>query len=112
MLHGSELGTALLTWWPTDSHLNEIFSPHFAVIGSAAEVSDANDIVQPEAGTLEKMLTAVPGPMRFIPTHKGHGLPGSEIEALPTRPGSMKNLADFPLTPQFTTPNHQEVLNL
>src|SRR5205814_1648028 len=34
---------------------------------------------------------------RFIPTHKGQGLPTSEIAALPTRSGSMKNPTYFAL---------------
>jgi len=98
-----QLGNDLLTWWPAGSHLNEIFGPRYAVIGSAVGISYANSIVQPEAGTLEERLTAVPGPMRLIPTHKGQGLPSSEIEALPTRSGSMKNPTYFPLTPQSFT---------
>ena len=79
------------------------FGPRYAVIGSAVGVSDANGIGQPEAGTLEARLTAVPGPARFIPTHKGQGLPASEIAALPTRSGSMKNSTYFALTPQSFT---------
>jgi hypothetical protein len=63
-------------------------------------VSDANGIDQPEAGTLEARLTAIPGPMRFIPTHRGQGLPTSVIAALPTRSGSVKNSTYFALTPQ------------
>ena len=98
-----QLGTDLLTWWPAGAHLNEMFGPRYAVIGSAVGVSDANGIGQPEAGTLEARLTAVPGPARFIPTHKGQGLPASEIAALPTRSGSMKNSTYFALTPQSFT---------
>jgi erythromycin esterase-like protein len=107
-----QLGNDLLIWWPVGSHLNEIFGPRYAVIGSAAGVSDANGIGQPEAGTLEERLTAVPGPMRFIPTHKGQGLPASQITAIPTRSGSVKNSTYFPLTPQsFTDFNWLAVLN-
>ncbi len=98
-----QLGTNLLTWWPAGAHLNEMFGPHYAVIGSAVGVSDVNGIGQPEAGTLEARLTAVPGPARFIPTHKGQGLPTLEIAALPTRSGSMKNSTYFALTPQSFT---------
>src|SRR5262249_42056262 len=68
-----QLGTDVYTWWPAGSHLNEMLG--YAVTGSAVGVSDANGIGQPEAGTLEARLTAVPGPARFIPTHKGQGLP-------------------------------------
>jgi erythromycin esterase len=98
-----QLGTNLLTWWPAGAHLNEMFGPHYAVIGSAVGESLANGIGQPEAGTLEARLTAVPWPARFIPTHKGRGLPTSEIAALPTRSGSMKNPTYFALTPQSFT---------
>ncbi len=98
-----QLGPDLLIWWPAGSHLNEMFGPRYAVIGSAVGVSDANGIGQPEAGTLEARLTAAPGPARFIPTHKGQGLPTSAIAALPTRSGSMKNPTYFALTPQSFT---------
>ncbi len=98
-----QLGPDLLTWWPVGSHLNEMFGLRYAVIGSAVGVSDVNGIGQPEAGTLEARLTAVPGPARFIPTHKGQGLPTSAIAALPARSGSLKNPTYFALTPQSFT---------
>lgn len=98
-----QLGDNLLIWWPAGAHLNEIFGPRYAVIGSAVGVSDDNGIWQPEAGALEARLTEVPGPAHFIPTHKGQRLPGSEIAALPIRSGSMKNPTYFPLTPQSLT---------
>ncbi len=98
-----QLGADVYTWWPVGSHLNEMFGPRYAVIGSAVGESPANGIGRPEAGTLEARLTAVPGPARFIPTHKGQGLPTSAIAALPTRSGSMKNPTYFPLTPQSFT---------
>ena len=56
-----QLGTDLLIWWPAGAHLNEMFGQRYAVIGTAVGVSDANGIGQPEAGTLEARLTAVPG---------------------------------------------------
>ncbi len=98
-----QLGTDLQTWWPVGSHLNEMFGPRYAVIGSAVGESLANGIGQPETGTLENRLTAVPGPVRFIPTHRGQGLPTSAIATLPTRSGSMKNTTYFALTPQSFT---------
>ena len=98
-----QLGNDLLTWWPVGSHLNEMFGPCYAVIGSAVGVSGANGIGQPEAGTIEARLTAVTGPARFIPTYKGRELPSSEISSLPTRSGSIKNPTYFPLTPQSLT---------
>jgi len=80
-----------------------MFGPRYVVIGSAIGVSDANGIGQPEAGTLEARLTALPGPVRFIPTRKGQEIPSSAIAALPTRPGSMKNPTYFALTPKSFT---------
>ncbi len=98
-----QVGPEVYTWWPAGSHLNEMFGPRYAVIGSAVGESLANGIGQPEAGTLEAGLTAVPGPVGFIPTHQGQGLPTSGIAALPTRSGSMKNSTYFALTAQSFT---------
>jgi erythromycin esterase len=98
-----QLGNYLLTWWPAGSHLNEMLGSRYAVIGSAVGVSDANGIGTPEAGTLEACLTAAPGPLRFIATHKGKGLPSSKISALKTRSGSAKNSTYFALTAQSIT---------
>ena len=98
-----QLGTDLLIWWPAGAQLNEIFGSHYAVIGTAVGVSEANGISEPEAGTLEARFTSSPGPGRFIPTYKSQGLPASEIEALPIRSGSMKNSTYFALTPQSFT---------
>lgn len=98
-----QLGPDLLVWWPAGAHLREMFGPRYAVVGSAVGVSDANGIGPPEAGTLEAHLTAAPGPARFIPTHKGQGLPASAVDALPTRSGSTKNPTYFALTPQSCT---------
>lgn len=92
-----QLGTEQLTWWPAGAHLNEMFGLRYAIIGSAVGVSPANGIGQPEPGTLENRLTTVPGPARFIPTHRGQGLP---IAAIQTRSGSTKNPSYFALTPQ------------
>ncbi len=91
------------SWWPAGAHLSEMFGARYAVIGSAVGVSDANGIGQPEVGTLEARLTAVPGPTRFIPTHNGQGLPTAAIAALPTRTGSTKNPTYVALTPQSFT---------
>jgi len=96
-------GAELYEWWSVGSHLNEMFGARYAVIGSAVGISEANGIGQPEAGTLESLLMAAPGPMRFIPTHRGRGLPAAALAALPTRSGSVKNLTYFPLTAQSLT---------
>jgi erythromycin esterase len=95
-----QLGADLYTWWPAGAHLHEMFGPRYAVIGSAVGESLTIGIGKPESGTLESRLTAVPGPMRFLPTHRGQGLPASTIAALPTRSGSMKNPTYFALTSQ------------
>jgi len=84
-------GNETVSWWPVGSHLHELFGRRYVVIGSALGESSANGIGQPEAGTLEAMLTSTRGPVRFIPTHQGQGLPAAEIAALPLRSGSMKN---------------------
>ena len=95
-----QLGPHALVWSPVGAHLAEMFGPRYAVIGSALGTSEANGIGQPEPGTLEARLTAAPGPARFIPTHRGQGLPAAEIAALPARSASLKNTTYFALTPQ------------
>jgi erythromycin esterase len=95
-----QLGENLLIWWPAGAQLDEMFASRYAVIGSAVGVSDEIGIGQPEAGSLEALLTATPGPARFTPTHKGEGLPASDIAALPMRSGSKRNSSYFALTPQ------------
>src|SRR5579872_2084881 len=84
-------GNETVSWWPVGSHLHELFGRRYVIIGSAVGESLANGIGQPEAGTLEARFTSAPGPVRFIPTHHGQGLPASEIAALPIRSGSKKN---------------------
>lgn len=98
-----QIGADLHTWWPAGAHLDTLLGPRYAVIGSAVGVSEANGIGQPEAGTLEARLTTIPGPARFIPTHRGQGLPPAAIADLPIRSGSMKNPTYFALTPQSFT---------
>jgi erythromycin esterase len=93
-------GSDLYVWWPAGAHLNEILGSRYAVIGTAVGESPTNGIGQPEAGTLEHRLTAVPGPARFIPTYRGQTLPTAAIAALPTRSPSVKNSTYFALTPQ------------
>lgn len=84
-------GNETVIWWPVGSHLHTMFGHRYGVIGSAVGTSPANGIGQPEDDTLEARLTSAPGPVRFIPTHHGHGLPAEEIAALPVRSGSQKN---------------------
>ena len=98
-----QLGADTLAWWPAGAHINAMFGSRYAVIGTAIGVSEVNGIGEPEAGTLEARLRAVPGPVRFIPTHEGQGLPASEIASLSIRSGSTKNSTYFALTPQSLT---------
>jgi erythromycin esterase-like protein len=97
------LGSEVLVWWPAGAHLDAMLGARHAAIASAVGVSEANGIGQPDAGTLEARLTAAPGPARFIPTHRGQGLPAAAVAALPTRSGSMRNPTYFPLTPASLT---------
>ena len=97
------LGADLITWWPAGSQLDTMLGPRYAVIGSAVGVSEDNGIGRPEPGTLEALLTSLPGPARFIPTRKGRAFPDARIAALPTRSGSIKNPTYFALTPQSFT---------
>jgi len=95
-----QLGPDLLTWWPVGAHLSAMFGARYVVNGSALGVSAENEIGQPEAGTLEAMLTATQGPGRFFPT-AGHS--EAETAAIPVRSGSTVNFSYFPLTPQSFT---------
>ncbi|HZU69714.1 MAG TPA: erythromycin esterase family protein [Ktedonobacteraceae bacterium] len=96
-------GNETMNLWPVGSHLHERFGRRYAVIGSAIGESVANGIGQPEAGTLEARFTAAPGPVRFIPTHQGQGLPAEEMATLPIRSGSQKNRSYEPLNTQSFT---------
>ncbi len=95
-----QLGPHALAWWTAGAQLDAILGTGYAVIGSAVGVSGDGGIGRPEAGTLEALLTATPGPARFVPTHRGRGLPAEEIAALPTRSASTRNSTYFPLTPR------------
>ena len=97
------LGLETVTWWTAGSQLHEMFGERYAVIGTGIGLSDDNGIQEPEAGTLEARFISTPGPIRFVPTHKGEVIPAVEIAALPIRTGSQKNPTYFPLTPQSFT---------
>ena len=96
-------GNETVIWWPVGSHLHTMFGSRYAVIGSAIGSSPDNGIGQPEAGTLEARFTSAPGPVRFIPTHQGQGLPVEEFAALPIRSGSKKNRSYMELSTQSFT---------
>jgi erythromycin esterase-like protein len=95
-----QLGNDVSIWWPVGAHLHEMLGSCYAVIGSAVGESLANGIGQPEPETLERHFTTLPGPIRFLPTHRGQGLPVSAIATLPIRSGSVKNPTYFALTSQ------------
>jgi erythromycin esterase-like protein len=90
-------------WWPAGSHLKETLGRRYAVIGSAVVASEPNGIGEPEPGSFEAMLAASAGPVRFIPTYNGAGLPVGEIASLATRSGSKRNPTYQPLRPQSLT---------
>lgn len=98
-----QFGSELFNWWPAGSHLKETLGQSYAVIGSAVGVSDENGIRRPEAGTLEAMLTALPGPGRFVPADWCRGFSEQEGAALAVRTGSVKNPTYFPLTARSGT---------
>lgn len=97
-----QLGNVVNSWWPAGAHLSGRLGAGYAVIGSGAAVSEVHGIGQPEPGTLEARLAAAPGPVRFVPTHGGRGLPAA-VADLPVRSGSTENSTYFALTPQSIT---------
>ncbi len=97
-------GTDVYEWWPAGSQLNQTFGSHYAVIGSGFGVSDEKNGIKPaEPGTIEARLSAVPGPLVFIPTYRGRAIPASQISAFPRRSGTEKNLSYTVLEPQSFT---------
>jgi len=93
-----QLGPHDLSWCPAGAHLAACFGDRYAVIGTGVGLSDENGIGRPEPGTIEARLTALPGPVRFVPTHRGEDLSTVETADLPVRSGSRKNSSYFPLT--------------
>jgi erythromycin esterase len=94
-----QLGPHFNRWWPAGAHLDQQFGSGYSVMGTGVGVSEANGIGQPEPGTLEGLLTSVPGAGLFIPTHRGQGLPAAQIAALPARSGSARNSTYMALGP-------------
>ena len=97
-----QFGDELFTWWPAGPHLKETLGQSYAVIGSAVGVSEENGIARPEPGSLEALLTALPGPGCFISTQWAQELSALQ-SALPVRSGSLKNPTYFPLNAQSLT---------
>jgi len=84
-------------FWPTGSHLEQLFGRRFALIGGALGTSEANFIGAPEAGALEARLLALQSDC-FIPTRRGEVLEGA---SLPIRSGSSHPLVPYTqLTPE------------
>lgn len=91
-------------WWPAGSQLKERLGSRYALIGSALGSSDANNGVAPaEEGSLEAMLSALPGAAVLVPTQSGAGLPQRELAALKPRSGSEKNMTYTTLEPRSLT---------
>jgi len=95
-----QLGPHLVIWWPAGSHLHEILGARYAVIGTGIGVSQGSGIGQPEAGTLEALLTTQPEAGILIPTHQGQSVPPAEIASLAVRSGSLKKPMYAPLGPE------------
>lgn len=93
-----QLGPHDLSWYPAGAHLAACLGDRYAAIGTGVGLSDENGIGRPEQGTLEARLTAVQGPVRFVPTRGGEDISASEAADLPVRSGSRKNSSYFPLT--------------
>lgn len=90
-------------FWPTGSHLEQLFGARFGLIGGALGTSEANSIGAPEAGTLEARLLAQQTDC-FIPARRGKGLfegavpltrSGSTHPFVPYTPLSPQSVADF-----------------
>jgi erythromycin esterase-like protein len=96
-------GPNLLQWWPAGAHVSSMLGSRYAAIGVGVGTSDTHGIAPPEPGTLEAILTATPGPGRFIPTHSAQSLDAVTDAALPTRSGAAKNPGYFPLTSKSLT---------
>ncbi len=95
-----KFGSEQVNWWPVGAHLDVLFGSQYAVIGSAVGTSPENGIAEPEANTLETLLSHAASPASLLPTHRGRGIPSEALNALQVRSGSVKNGSYFGLTPQ------------
>lgn len=95
-----QFGEEQVHWWPVGAHLDVLFGARYAAIATGVDVSPDNGIGQPEAGTLEALLTAVQTPLTLLPTDRGQGLPPEALHAMPSRSGSTKNWSYSALTPR------------
>ncbi len=100
---GQSWGTETFRWWPAGSQLKQMLGNAYAVIGTGIGESIDNGITRADPATLEGKLAAAPGHALFIPTYDGHAVPAGQIEALPMRTASMKNLTYTIFEPQSMT---------
>jgi hypothetical protein len=91
-------GNETVIWRPVGSHLHEMFGRRYVFIDSAVGESPANGIGLLEAGTLEARFTATSGPVWFIPTHQGQGLPMALASKLTYCEDELRQLSRYPVT--------------
>lgn len=94
-----QFGEEQVHWEPGGVRLDAEFGPRYVTIATAVGESAENGIGEPEAGTLESLLTRSGAPVALIPTHRGRGLPLDTLNALPARSGSTKNWSYSALSP-------------
>lgn len=94
-----QFGEEQVRWDPCGLRIDGKFGPRYASIATAVGVSPENGIAEPEAGTLEALLTEAGAPVTLLPTQRGHGLPTEALKALPSRSGSKKNWSYSALSP-------------
>lgn len=95
-----QFGDEQVHWWPVGAHLDALFGSRYKVIASAVGASLENEIGEPEADTLEALLTNTESPATLIPTHRGNGILSEALHALPLRSGSKKNWSYSALSSQ------------
>lgn len=106
-------GPNLVEWRPAGSHAGERFGDAYAVVAGAVGTVPDWGVLTPEAGTLEAVLCATPGPNRAVLTREiravAHDLRPRDISnprLLPLSPGY---LADYDAIVTFDTALPQRV---
>ncbi len=89
-------GPNLLEWWAAGSHVAALFEERYFIIGAGVGTADSLSLTAPEPGTIEQLMCAAPGPVRFVPTHYGERLPHEQMAHLPVRQN--KDPRYFPFT--------------
>ncbi|MGN6368679.1 MAG: erythromycin esterase family protein [Phycisphaerae bacterium] len=100
-----QLGPQLLSWSPAGAHLGRVLGSEYRVIGTGIGRSDSQRLAEPDPGTREQALMALPGPARFVLTPH---LP-REFSAAPAR--TTANPGFFPL-PAETAADFDAILML